>query len=109
MKATTGLQSDIGVFLADQGNFPTASDLVSGQPIFDAAAELEGKYFGASGVTVAATTGMITVTFDDGANSGNTVTLTPNQNAAGGQIASWTCAPGTTNGIDAKRLPSSCQ
>ncbi len=110
MKATTGLQSDIGVYLADQGVFPPAADVAVGTPIGDAAADLQGKYFNVSTVTVTADTGMITVPFASGANSTFNVTLTPTQgvDAGGnttGQISKWTCG-GT---IDIKRLPSSCQ
>ncbi|WP_314043799.1 pilin, partial [Kingella denitrificans] len=40
-----------------------------------------------------------------GANSGETMTLTPSLNTANGQITKWTCA----GSIAAKRLPSSCR
>lgn len=101
-KATSGLQTDIGVVLADTGSYPDANS-----PILTAAQALDGKYFSANGVTVTAGTGVINVAFDAGANAGKTMTITPAQ--TGGQITGWTCAPGATNGIETKRLPSSCQ
>ncbi len=125
-KATAGLQSDLGVWLADRGSFPAAADLVAGNLIFDSASTLEGKYFPANttqtpgaGVLVQAGTGTITVQFDAGANSGQIMDLVPQQNAAGGQIAEWQCiGNGATadNGnesgtatIEIRRLPSTCQ
>lgn len=114
-KATSGLQSDIGTFVADKNRWPSATDDVG-----VAAALLEGKYFSAGDViltggdaatiTTPTTPSVIQVTFDNGANNGKVMTLTPAIVAATGQITGWTCAPlaGTT-GIEAKRLPTSCQ
>ena len=114
-KATSGVQSDIGTFIADKSRFPQAADPVGVQ-----AALLEGKYFGAgdvvltggdaAGTTTPTTPSVIQITFDDGTNDGKVMTLTPTVVAATGQISKWTCAPlaGTT-GIDPARLPSSCQ
>ena len=111
IKATAGIQSDIGVFVADQNRYPLPAE-VSGVSVLD------GKYFSAGNVTItggdAATIttptdpSVIQVTFDAGANNGKVVTLTPTATATG-QISGWTCAPGATNGIDAGRLPASCQ
>lgn len=114
-KATSGLQSDIGTFVADKNRWPRAADDVG-----VAAALLDGKYFSAGGVvltggdaaniTTPTTPSVIQVTFDNGANNGKVMTLTPTIVAATGQISGWTCAPlaGDT-GIAAKRLPTSCQ
>lgn len=114
-KATSGLQSDIGTFVADKNRWPSATDDVG-----VAAALLDGKYFSAGGViltggdaatiTTPTTPSVIQVTFDNGANNGKVMTLTPAIVAATGQITGWTCAPlaGIT-GIAAKRLPTSCQ
>jgi len=106
-KATAGIQSDIGVFVADQNRYPQSGDL-------NGVASLTGKYFPAGGVTISGgdnpgTNGpdnptIITTTFNSGANNGQTLTLTPSLGAPG-QIASWTC-DGT---ISKSRLPSSCQ
>lgn len=94
------MQTDIGTYLADKNVYPP-----SGSAIHENAKQLEGKYFAKDAVAVGDGDGVITVTFNAGANSGKTVTLTPAKNAAGNQIAKWTCA-GT---IDAGRLPASCQ
>lgn len=114
-KATSGLQSDIGTFVADKNRWPLATDDVG-----VAAALLDGKYFSAGGVvlkggdaaniTTPKTPSVIQVTFDNGANNGKVMTLTPTIVAATGQISGWTCAPLAGNtGIAAKRLPTSCQ
>ena len=96
------MQSDIGTYLADKNVFPPAASAIHTN-----AQKLDGKYFSAKGVEVGDGNGVITVTFDAGANNGKVVTLTPSNSS--GQITGWTCAPGATNGIDAGRLPSSCQ
>ena len=103
-KATSGLQTDIGVVLADKGAYPGA-----GSAVHTAAAALDGKYFAPStkageGVEVGTGTGIITVTFDTGANEGKNLVLTPSKTATN-QISKWTCS-GT---VGASRLPSSCQ
>ncbi len=116
-KATSGLQSDIGVFVADQNRFPLPTEIPNVN-------DLEGKYFSASdtpadaGVTLtggdAATVTtptaptVINVTFDAGANNGKAMLLTPAATDSG-QISGWTCKPAATNGIDPSRLPASCQ
>ncbi|OOS21282.1 hypothetical protein B0682_05095, partial [Moraxella lincolnii] len=106
LKATAGIQSDIGVFVADQNRFPQQAEVTG-------VGNLAGKYFPAGGVTITGgdaaaiktptKPSVITVTFNAGANNGKTVTLTPT--AANGQISKWTCS-GT---IDSSRLPKSCQ
>ena len=102
-KATSGLQSDIGVFVADTGALPVADDLTgAAAPIVAAAQALDGKYFAPTGVVVSAG-GVITTTFDAGANAAKTMILTPTNNA--GQISLWVCS----GSIDANRLPTSCQ
>ena len=112
-KATSGVQTDIGVFLADANRWPQAADPVGVQ-----AARLEGRYFAQGGVTLtggdaaapAANPTVINIAFTAGANAGQTMTLTPVMAPAVGgvqtnQIARWTCA-GFTN---TNRLPTSCQ
>ena len=112
-KATSGLQTDIGVFVNEYNRLPTADDLSAATKpagAIDAAADaLTGKYFNAGGVVVGEN-GVITITFASGANSGKVMTLTPNLIAANNQISKWTCAPGAGGtGIDKSRLPTSCQ
>lgn len=109
-KATTGLQTDIGVFVNEYNRLPTSTDLGAGKEAaaIDAAAKaLVGKYFSAGKVTVTEG-GVINVEFDAGANSGTGMTLTPNRTTAN-QISKWTCAPLTAKPIDTARLPTSCQ
>ncbi len=116
-KATSGLQSDIGTFVADRGRFPSSADV----DIASAATQLDGKYFApttgvtisggdASSVTSPTAATVITVLFDAGANNGKSMTLTPSVVTTTGQISGWRCAPGAgSTGIATKRLPSSCQ
>lgn len=101
-KATSGLQTDIATIFADQGNLDNVN---SDQGIVTTLQNLEGKYFAAKTVSVANTTGVITIPFNKGANKDKTMTLTPDLKPTTGQIAKWTCA-GT---IEARRLPSSCR
>ena len=97
-KATSGLQSDIGVYAADKG---TLTGVDSDASISAQAAALAGKYFSAG----IGSNGAITVTFNNGANSGKKMTITPALNTASGQITKWTCG----GDISPKRIPSSCQ
>jgi len=107
-KATSGIQSDIGVFVADTGALPTTTTLgTTAKPIADSAKSLDGKYFDPGKVTVT-DKGVINVEFTAGSNSGKTMKLTPSATASG-QIRGWTCAPGASNGIEPNRLPTSCQ
>lgn len=102
LKATAGLQSDIGGYLSENGNL---TGVGADAAIDQVADELEGKYFTAATVTVGADTGVISVPMASGALSGQTMTITPNVSAAGGQIASWTCA-GLTK---PQHIPSGCR
>ena len=101
-KATSGLQTDIGVYAADKGNL---TDVESDNALKSQAAALSGKYFPSTNGAKIGAGGVITVSFNNGANSGETMTLTPSLNTANGQITKWTCA----GSIAAKRLPSSCR
>lgn len=97
-KATAGVQSDVASWLADRNAYPPA-----GSPIHTSAAALDGKYFAPGGVVLGNDNGVITVTFDAGANNGQNLVITPTNNS--GQISQWTCS-GT---IPANRIPTSCQ
>ncbi|WP_171063887.1 pilin [Acinetobacter sp. CIP 101934] len=114
LKATAGLQTDIGVYLTENNALPTTAALAENgkaESIADAAAALEGKYFGKGKVSVK-DAGVINIEFTAGANSGKGMTLTPNLADSGSQIKGWTCAGaavGTTTALDSSRLPSSCQ
>ena len=109
-KATSGVQSDIGVYVADTGALPTTATLLTtAKPISDSAKLLVGKYFPAGGVTVE-DAGVIQIKFNAGANSGKGMKLTPTATGTG-QISGWKCAPAGTGtaAIDPSRLPASCQ
>lgn len=62
---------------------------------------LDGKYIRQNGISVTADTGMITIPFDAGSNSGLQLTLTP---VVGGRITQWTCSGTLSQGA----LPKSC-
>ena len=100
LKSTEGLKTDLGTFYWQTGQCPA-----TGNPIINAAAELQGKYFPAGGVQITPGTGVITVTFATGANSGNNVVITPTPNPNNRQIILWRCS-GT---VGSSRLPTSCQ
>ena len=96
-KISAGLQSDIGVFLAENGDM-TGVEADAG--ITASAGALAGKYV--TGVSVAAN-GVINVAFGSGVLAGQTMTLTPTLN--GTQISQWTCAD-----LDnTQHLPSGCR
>ena len=71
-KATSGLQSDIGVFVADKNRYPLPAEILG-------AASLDGKYFNPGDVTLTggdattihspSTPTVINVKFTDGANN----------------------------------------
>ena len=98
-KATSGLQTDIGVYASTNAGLAGVNNDAT---ITAQAKALQGKYFAANTVTVG-NNGVITVPFNAGANTGKNMTLTPTVN--GSQISKWTCA-GT---IAAQRLPSTCR
>ncbi len=99
-KATEGLKTDIGTYYWQEGVYPKA-----GNPILATASTLEGKYFPAGGTQVTPDNGVITVSFNKGANQGKTVVLTPTANPGNRQIITWKCS-GT---VGKTRLPGSCQ
>ena len=104
-KATSGLQSDIGVYVSQNGDL---TGVGADPSVSQTASDLEGKYFNAGTVTVDTDTGVIGVPFASGTNSDQTMELTPNLSAAGSQISSWTCG-WNDNTYSAARLPTSCQ
>jgi type IV pilus assembly protein PilA len=98
-KATAGVQTDVAVFLAENGELGATPAAVT------AAGTLEGKYFAAGGVVLNPANGEITITFNDGQLDTQNIVLTPEANAAQTQVARWTCA----GSVDESHLPSSCQ
>ncbi len=100
-KATAGLQVDIGVFAAENGNLTGAGLDVA---VNAAAASLGGKFFSPGNVDVS-DNGIITVDFDNGVHAGNTMTISPAASASdNSQIASWLC-----DGLNPSWLPSGCR
>ncbi|MGI3129824.1 pilin [Halopseudomonas pachastrellae] len=97
LTATAGIRSDIAVWLSENGSLPASGE----QPDLDAQ-DLDGKYFATGGVTV--DDGVISVVFDDGVHSGDTMTLEPQTGSGAGQISGWEC-----DGLDTKYLPSACR
>tara|TARA_R110001592_G_scaffold87853_1_gene259199 strand:- start:512 stop:940 length:429 start_codon:yes stop_codon:yes gene_type:complete len=98
LTATGGLRTDIAVETAETGGNAAAANADT----IASALLLDGKYFAAGGATVTAG-GVISVLFNDGAVSGQTLVITPT--VANGQISTWTCT-GLTN---ASLIPSGCR
>lgn len=98
IKATTGIQADIGVYYSSQNALPPA-----GSDVLTFALTVKGKYFNEGDVTITPDTGVINVAFRFGANSPNVLTLTPIIPVGKTQIAGWRCG-----GLTPNRLPSSC-
>jgi type IV pilus assembly protein PilA len=97
LKMGAGIQTDIGVVLAETGALPGV-----GSAADTAAQALVGKYIAATGMKVLAN-GVISATFSSGVLSGQTMTLTPT--VTGTQISKWTCAGLTKT----SHMPASCQ
>jgi type IV pilus assembly protein PilA len=98
--ATAGVRTDMGVYLYENGSLPDDTDDAELDTALDT---LEGTYFAAEGATLNGA-GQIDVTFDAGVHSGETMEIQAVLNAAGDQIAGWTC-----EGLDTKFLPSACR
>lgn len=98
LNATSGIRTDMAVYLSENAALPTVEDDAQ---IDVALAALDGKYFSPGGAILTGV-GVISLTFDDGVHAGNTMTLTGN--SVEGQVTGWTCG-----GLAAKYLPSSCQ
>ncbi len=120
-KATSGLQTDIAVYLADQNAYPDAAEVTNPTGVIgNLAFNLEGKYFGQGDIVVQAGTGKIGIVFNNGANgtagSERGMMITPVATLSG-QVAGWVCAGAQPTGtvtaasapLEDKRLPSSCQ
>lgn len=98
LSATGGIRADIGAYLVENDVLPP-----NGTAVHQSATDTEGKYFNAGSVAVGDGNGEVDVSFDSGVHQGNTLTLTPQISAAGGQIARWECS-----GLDQKYLPTAC-
>lgn len=95
LSVTGGVRADIAVAQSQGGG--TASG-----------AGLAGKYVSEVSVT---STNLINVTFRStgvaSAIQGKVLTISPR--IVGTQIQAWVCKPGTTNGVEAKYIPSGCR
>lgn len=100
LKSADGIKTDIATYYWQTGVFPPAGNF-----IISTAADLAGKYYKRGGVVVSPDSGVITTTFNTGANNQKTVILTPHANPNNRQIITWTCS-GT---VSKTRLPSTCQ
>lgn len=105
-KVSSGLQNEVALWLWEYKTLPPASAVASSGIIGSQAAAIEGKYISANGIAVTADTGVITVSFDKGVLSGQTLTLIPSINIANNQhVISWSCG-GT---IKEQYLPNACR
>ncbi|WP_417466325.1 pilin [Kordiimonas sp.] len=103
---STGLRSEIGVYLWENKRFPDANEVAITGNIGKQANTLEGKYITTNGISVTPDTGAITINFDAGNIAGKTLVLTPQMNSLNNQqIVKWSC-----NGtVDTNKLPLGCQ
>ena len=101
-KATSGLQADLGVYASVNSSF---DGVATDKNVKGTVDELGGKYFSKGAVSVADKTGVYTITFSAGANSGKTLVVSPVLNTVNGQITKWVCS----GSIGERRLPSTCQ
>ena len=103
--ATSGLRSDIALWVWEYKAFPSAAAVASTGYLGSQAAGLEGKYISDRQVTITASTGMISVPFDKGVVAGKTATLTPIVDLTNSsQVTGWQCG-----GSAIDYLPTSCQ
>ena len=100
LSSTAGIRSEIAVYVSENGSLPGATDDAD---LDSAIGELEGNFFSAGNVSLTGS-GELSIAFDDGVHSGDTMTLTAILNAAGNQIRTWQCG-----GLDNKYLPSGCR
>lgn len=104
-RATDGLRTDVAVVMWEKKAYPSAEDVSPTGFLGESAAKIKGKYIADNGVAVVAGTGVVTVTFDKGAVSGQTLKLIPTMSDSGtAQLIRWEC-----EGLKAVHLPSSCR
>ena len=97
----------VAEFFQNKGSMPTTGASVSWQSISTA------KVASTDYTQTSSTVGVITVTLLGGGAvhadvDNTTISFTGTGNASSG-IINWVCAPGATNGIRPKYLPSSCK
>lgn len=97
--ATSGLKTDIGVYLSENGSL---TGVAADAQVANTATDIEGQYIGEVTVTDA---GVISVPFTSGVHNGDgPMTLAADLNTAETQISGWIC-----DGLEPQYLPSSCR
>ena len=105
ISVTSGLRSDIALWLWEYKALPNAAAVASTGYLGSQAGAIEGKYISDRQITIAASTGMISVPFDNGVVAGKTATLTPIVDLTNGtQVTGWQCG-----GSAIEYLPTSCR
>lgn len=97
-QATSGLRTQIGIFLSENDGI---AGVEADGSVTSIAGNLEGQYITNGAVNVTAA-GVVEVPFDNGVHSGGQLDLSPD--IAGNQISGWDCA-----GLAAEHMPSACQ
>ncbi len=102
----SGVKTSLGEYFNENAAWPAAASCTAADDCnavlgLSAAADIEGTYVGS--VKAASATGIVTVTFDAGVHSGDTMTFTPTDNTG---TIEWDCA---STSIDDSQLPSSCR
>lgn len=103
---TDSIRSEVALWVFENRVFPDASAVSATGIVGIQANSLEGKYLDNNSVAVTPNTGVITVTFNAGSISGQTLVLTPEINPNNSQnVIQWICS-GT---VGVEKLPTSCQ
>lgn len=103
---SAGLRSEITTYVWENKRFPGTNEVALTGNIGKQANRLEGKYIATNGISVMPDTGVITIDFNDGNITGESLILTPEINTLNNQqIVKWSCS-GT---INPNKLPLSCQ
>lgn len=96
-QATSGLRAQIALYIAENGGL---AGVGTNSAVSNIATNLGGVYIDV--VSVGDDDGIVTVTFDAGVHSGDSLTLAPTLN--GSQISGWTCG-----NLAPQYLPNACQ
>lgn len=103
---TETLRTEIGIWTSENKAYPNAAAVALSGTIGQMADSIQGKYILNNSVSVAANTGVISVTYNQGDLSGKTLILTPTVNlSVNDQVIQWKCS----GSVGQKYLPVSCQ
>jgi type IV pilus assembly protein PilA len=95
----------VTLYYMETGGYPTLGDPDANSLVgLDTAANIKGNYV--ASVSVANTTGAITVTMASTAATTGTIVLTPTD--AGGSMT-WACTAAADGGVSLKHLPKNCK